>query len=220
MNVFDGKQGACFNPLKATGALLLAGLLCSMPVFSAEPSQSQPHDALVSVVVVGDIMLGGPPEQMMQRGQDPFKNFAQVFKAADLRLGNLECVVSDQGEPEPDKPNVFRVHPRAMRYLSRHFDAVGLANNHSGDYGPVAFADMLKRLRKAGVGIMVVETTSRKRTNRSLLKKKACASPCWASTNFNRAASRLTMTDRALLGVKMSRCCAILLGHAGLDALM
>jgi poly-gamma-glutamate synthesis protein (capsule biosynthesis protein) len=153
MKVFDGKQGACFNPLKATGALLLAGLLFSMPVFSAEPSQSQPHDALVSVVVVGDIMLGGPPEQMMQRGQDPFKNFAQVFKAADLRLGNLECVVSDQGEPEPDKPNVFRVHPRAMRYLSRHFDAVGLANNHSGDYGPVAFADMLKRLRKAGVGI-------------------------------------------------------------------
>ena len=153
MKVFDGKQGACFNPLKATGALLLAGLLFSMPVFSAEPSQSQPHDALVSVVVVGDIMLGGPPEQMMQRGQDPFKDFAQVFKAADVRLGNLECVVSDKGEPEPDKPNVFRVHPRAMRYLSRHFDAVGLANNHSGDYGPVAFADMLKRLRKAGVGI-------------------------------------------------------------------
>jgi poly-gamma-glutamate synthesis protein (capsule biosynthesis protein) len=153
MNMFDGKQGACFNPLKATGALLLAGLLFSMPVFSAEPSQSQPHDALVSVVVVGDIMLGGPPEQMMQRGQDPFKDFAQVFKAADVRLGNLECVVSDKGEAEPDKPNVFRVHPRAMRYLSRHFDAVGLANNHSGDYGPVAFADMLKRLRKAGVGI-------------------------------------------------------------------
>jgi poly-gamma-glutamate synthesis protein (capsule biosynthesis protein) len=153
MKVFDGKQGACFNPLKATGALLLAGLLFSMPVFSAEPSQSQPQEALVRVVVVGDIMLGGPPERMMQRGQDPFKDFAQVFKAADVRLGNLECVVSDKGEAEPDKPNVFRVHPRAMRYLSRHFDAVGLANNHSGDYGPVAFADMLKRLRKAGVGI-------------------------------------------------------------------
>jgi poly-gamma-glutamate synthesis protein (capsule biosynthesis protein) len=30
---------------------------------------------------------------------------------------------------------------------------VGLANNHSGDYGPVAFADMLKRLRQAGVGM-------------------------------------------------------------------
>mgnify|MGYP000296472815 CR=1 FL=1 len=106
----------------------------------------------INLVVVGDIMLGGPPEKLMRRGQDPFAHFAQVFKAADIRIGNLECVVSNQGEPEPDKPNVFRVHPRAMRFLSRHFDALGLANNHSGDYGPVAFADMVERLRQAGVG--------------------------------------------------------------------
>lgn len=106
----------------------------------------------VSMIVVGDIMLAGPPSQMMEKGLDPFKYFAPMFKTADVRIGNLECVVSDKGEAEPDKPNVFRVHPRALRYLRRHFDAVGLANNHSGDYGPVAFADMLSRLRKAGLG--------------------------------------------------------------------
>lgn len=36
--------------------------------------------------------------------------------------------------------------------LKRHFDAVTLANNHSGDFGAVAFKEMLTRLDKAGVG--------------------------------------------------------------------
>jgi poly-gamma-glutamate capsule biosynthesis protein CapA/YwtB (metallophosphatase superfamily) len=107
----------------------------------------------VQVVITGDIMLDGLPEQAMRRGKDPFAGFAKVFQGADIRIGNLECVISAQGEAEPDKPNVFRVHPRAMRFVRRHFDAVGLANNHSGDYGPVAFADMLKRLKQAGVGV-------------------------------------------------------------------
>ena len=106
----------------------------------------------VRVLITGDIMLAGLPEKAMRSGQDPFAGFAKLFRQADVRIGNLECVISNQGEAEPDKPNVFRVHPRAMRYLARHFDAVGLANNHSGDYGPQAFADMLKRLKQHGVG--------------------------------------------------------------------
>jgi len=120
-------------------------LSCVLPVLADTDT--------VQVVITGDIMLGGLPEQAMRRSKDPFAGFAQVFQGADIRIGNLECVISDQGEAEPDKPNVFRVHPRAMRYVRRHFDAVGLANNHSGDYGPIAFADMLKRLKQAGVGV-------------------------------------------------------------------
>jgi poly-gamma-glutamate capsule biosynthesis protein CapA/YwtB (metallophosphatase superfamily) len=47
---------------------------------------------------------------------------------------------------------VFRVHPRGLKFLQRHFDAVGLANNHSGDYGQQAFAQMLGLLKKSGLG--------------------------------------------------------------------
>ena len=36
--------------------------------------------------------------------------------------------------------------------LKRHFDAVSLANNHSGDYGPTAFEEMLDLLQKRGIG--------------------------------------------------------------------
>jgi poly-gamma-glutamate synthesis protein (capsule biosynthesis protein) len=35
--------------------------------------------------------------------------------------------------------------------LQKHFDAVTLANNHSGDFGPDAFAQMLSLLKEAGL---------------------------------------------------------------------
>jgi hypothetical protein len=108
--------------------------------------------AKVTVVMVGDLMLAGAPGEWMRRGHDPFARVAPWLRDADVRLGNLECVVSHTGSAEPDKPNVFRAHPRSLTYLRRHFDAVGLANNHSGDYGTAAFRDMLGRLKQAGIG--------------------------------------------------------------------
>jgi poly-gamma-glutamate synthesis protein (capsule biosynthesis protein) len=35
--------------------------------------------------------------------------------------------------------------------LKRHFDAVTLANNHSGDFGPLAFGEMLSLLDREGI---------------------------------------------------------------------
>jgi poly-gamma-glutamate synthesis protein (capsule biosynthesis protein) len=106
----------------------------------------------VSVVVVGDIMLEGGPMRAMQRGQDPFASFASLFKSADVRVGNLECVVATVGTVEPDKPNTFRVPPSTLKYVRKHFDAVGLANNHSGDFGPKAFTQMVGLLKREGLG--------------------------------------------------------------------
>lgn len=106
----------------------------------------------VSIVFAGDIMLDGAPARVMRQERDPFSGVAHLFKDADIRVGNLECVIASQGSVEPEKPNVFRVHPRALKYVGRHFDAVGLANNHSGDYGPVAFRQMLGLLKNSGIG--------------------------------------------------------------------
>ena len=114
-------------------------------------AQTTPVNASVSLVVVGDIMLEGGPERAMRAQRDPFSGFAALFKGADVRVGNLECVVSTVGSAEPDKPNTFRVHPQRLKYIARHFDAVGLANNHSGDFGPQAFADMLDALKRQGI---------------------------------------------------------------------
>ena len=123
-------------------------LLCMPMAFAQSPSGVP----AVSVVIAGDIMLEGGPDRAIRRGQDPFAGVAHLFKNADIRLGNLECVVATVGSVEPEKPNTFRVHPRGLKYVRRHFDAVGLANNHSGDFGPKAFTQMLGLLKQSGVG--------------------------------------------------------------------
>lgn len=120
---------------------LLAGLLLAAGLH-AEPE--------VSIAFVGDIMLADTPGKLIRAGRDPFKPFAKILAAADVRVGNLECTVAKSGKAI-EKPFVFRTHPRVLPVLKRHFDAVGVANNHSGDFGPAAFAEMLGRLEKAGI---------------------------------------------------------------------
>ncbi len=122
---------------------LAAALVCTVPAMG----QQRP----VTLVFAGDIVLDDTAGAMIERGQDPFAGFATFFSSADIRLGNLECVVATTGSAG-DKNFTFRAHPRTLPVLKRHFDALALANNHSGDYGREAFAEMLGLLTKAELG--------------------------------------------------------------------
>lgn len=127
---------------------LLLGAAClglgPLGAAAAEPAPS------VSLVFAGDIVLDGKPGLAIAQGRDPFAPFARILNAADIRLGNLECVVATTGDPA-DKNFTFRAHPRTLDVLKRHFDAVSLANNHSGDFGRAAFAEMLGLLDQQGI---------------------------------------------------------------------
>lgn len=114
-------------------------------------AETQPAGPTVSIAFVGDVMLDDGPGRAIRRGLDPVAPFAAILDAADIRVGNLECVVATGGTPEPGKPFTFRAHPRTLKVLKRHFDALGLANNHSGDYGPDAFREMLGLLDREGI---------------------------------------------------------------------
>ena len=105
----------------------------------------------LSLVFAGDTTLDDAPGALIERGGDPLAKVAHLFQGADIRLVNLECVVSTIGSPG-DKVFTFRAHPRVLPVLRRHVDAVTLANNHSGDYGREAFADMLGLLARHGIG--------------------------------------------------------------------
>ena len=105
----------------------------------------------VSIAFVGDILLDDGPGRFIKRGGNPFAAFAPLLDTADIRVGNLECVVATTGSPAPGKIWTFRAHPRTLPLLKRHFDAVSLANNHSGDYGPQAFSEMLGLLKRQGI---------------------------------------------------------------------
>ncbi|MBI2754869.1 MAG: CapA family protein [Betaproteobacteria bacterium] len=110
---------------------------------------AQTADA-VRLVFAGDVVLDDSAGELIERGGDPFADFGSVFSAADIRIANLECVVATTGSAG-DKNYTFRAHPRTLPVLKRHFDALALANNHSGDFGREAFAEMLGLLKNAGL---------------------------------------------------------------------
>ena len=104
----------------------------------------------VSLVFAGDTVLDDTAGKIIEQGGDPFSDFSDYFAGADIRSTNLECVVSTRGQAN-DKMYTFQAHPRVIPVLQKHFDAVTLANNHSGDFGPDAFAQMLSLLKEAGL---------------------------------------------------------------------
>ncbi|CAH0347992.1 CapA family protein [Aquabacterium sp. CECT 9606] len=120
----------------------LTALLLSASALCAAAAEADPT---VSIVFMGDVMLADHPGQRIQQGHDPFTPFASILDSADVRVANLECVIARGGKAE-DKPYTFRAHPRVLKLLKRHVDAVSVANNHSGDFGRSAFAEMLGRL--------------------------------------------------------------------------
>jgi poly-gamma-glutamate capsule biosynthesis protein CapA/YwtB (metallophosphatase superfamily) len=109
------------------------------------------------LALAGDTMLGrgvaraladAPPERLVA------PEVAELLRAADLAVVNLECCVSDRGRrwDAPGKPFFFRAPPRAVELLALlGVGCVSLANNHALDYGPQALLDTLEHLDGAGI---------------------------------------------------------------------
>ncbi|MFJ9913321.1 CapA family protein [Actinacidiphila glaucinigra] len=107
--------------------------------------------------LAGDTMLGrmvaarlaeAPAEALFSDG------VVAVAREADFFVLNLECAISDRGEPWPDpfKPFFFRAPPAAVRALTHlGVSCVNLANNHALDYGRTALLDTLEHLAAAGI---------------------------------------------------------------------
>jgi poly-gamma-glutamate capsule biosynthesis protein CapA/YwtB (metallophosphatase superfamily) len=109
----------------------------------------------VRLALAGDTMLGrGVAEQLGRRPPDSLVDGAivEITRAADLFVLNLECCISDRGEPVHGKVFTFRAQAAAVETL-RHLgvNCVTLENNHALDYGPDALQDTLAYLREAGI---------------------------------------------------------------------
>ena len=106
----------------------------------------------IRIAMVGDLMMAQTPGRLIRQGIDPLRHFAPLLQRHDIRVGNLETVVSTIGQPVPDKIHTFRAHPRVLSVLKRHFDGVSLANNHTGDFGAKAMAQMIDLIDASGLG--------------------------------------------------------------------
>jgi poly-gamma-glutamate capsule biosynthesis protein CapA/YwtB (metallophosphatase superfamily) len=111
----------------------------------------------MNIALAGDTMLGRRvAEAIAVDGAQSLvaDDVAELTRAADLFLLNLECCISERGTPWPDprKPFFFRAPPAATEVLTRlGVDCVTLANNHALDFGPEALLDTLDHLSSAGI---------------------------------------------------------------------
>lgn len=101
---------------------------------------------VTTLTVVGDIMLG-----RRVTGRPVLEPMARRLAAADITLGNLESTLSDAGAPTQGGDS-FHAPPSVRRDLrAAGFDAIGLANNHLGDYGDRALIETVRLLRAGGL---------------------------------------------------------------------
>lgn len=128
-----------------TLATVLAGLLAAgAPV--------------LDMIAVGDVMLGrGVNNQMVGRHDYsfPYRQIHDEMKTADLRVGNLECTVTDL-YPVPTDPSTFTFVSKKQAVTGlvyAGFNMLTVANNHANGPGKVPFLDMLKTLRANNISV-------------------------------------------------------------------
>jgi poly-gamma-glutamate synthesis protein (capsule biosynthesis protein) len=128
--------------------------LRSPAVYPLDVPAAAPPGAVVTLTVVGDVMLGRGVGDMLEVVADPaaaLRPLAQRLAAADITVGNLESTLSMNGEPTQGDDS-FAASPRVRAGLRlAGFDVLSLANNHVGDYGPLAMRETFTRLSGFGV---------------------------------------------------------------------
>ncbi|MFC7495404.1 MULTISPECIES: CapA family protein [unclassified Nocardioides] len=103
---------------------------------------------VTTLTVVGDVMLGrGVP------GGSALAPMADRLAGADITVGNLESTLAELGPPQQDPvTDSFSADPSVRRDLrAAGFDAISLANNHTGDFGERSLERTVDLLRAGGL---------------------------------------------------------------------
>jgi poly-gamma-glutamate capsule biosynthesis protein CapA/YwtB (metallophosphatase superfamily) len=112
----------------------------------------------MKLAFVGDVMLGRLVNEVLKREgpTHPWGDTLPLFQAADVRICNLECVISDIGQPWSVTPKVFhfRTDEKNVAVLkAAGIDLVSVANNHVLDYEYEALLRMIRVLREHGMAL-------------------------------------------------------------------
>jgi poly-gamma-glutamate synthesis protein (capsule biosynthesis protein) len=120
----------------------------------------------LKLLLAGDVMLGRLVNEILEVELPayPWGDTLPLFQDADVRLCNLECVISDRGTPWSATPKMFHFRSDAKNVAvlnAAHIDAVSLANNHVLDYDYEGLYDTLRHLEQAGIRSAGAGTTLR-----------------------------------------------------------
>lgn len=103
---------------------------------------------VTTMTVVGDIMLGRGVS-----GGAALAPMSRRLAGADLTVGNLESTLAQLGSPrQVPVTDSFSAPPAVRADLRRAgFDAISLANNHTGDFGDASLVRTVELLRSGGL---------------------------------------------------------------------
>jgi poly-gamma-glutamate synthesis protein (capsule biosynthesis protein) len=113
---------------------------------------------VLDMLAVGDVMLGRGVNNKMVGYHDysyPYRRIHDEMKTADLRVGNLECTVTDLF-PVPTDPSTFTFVSKKQAVnglVYAGFNMLTVANNHANGPGKAPFMDMLKTLRANNIAV-------------------------------------------------------------------
>ncbi|MCD6312034.1 MAG: CapA family protein [Elusimicrobia bacterium] len=132
------------------------------------------HADEISIIAVGDIMLGRHIAKDMKKAgkgySHPYKLMKKMISSADIAFANLECPVSAKGATTGKKYS-FCAGTRSLEgLLYAGFDVLSLANNHIMDYGPAAFSETLKLLKKNKITVVGAGNNSKEAKRPGLFK--------------------------------------------------
>jgi len=112
---------------------------------------------MITLALTGDVMLGRRVTEALNdhmRPEEPWGDVRPLLDAADLRIINLECAITDNEQPWIRTAKVFhfRAQPSAIETLrTARIDACSLANNHTLDFEEQGLLDTLEHLDAAGI---------------------------------------------------------------------
>src|SRR5258707_4830453 len=110
----------------------------------------------MNILFVGDVMLGRLVNEVLREKppEYPWGDTLSLFQIADVRICNLECVISDWGTPWSLTPKVFhfRSDAKDVEILRvAHSDAVPLANKQTLDFEYDGLFHTLHNLDAGGI---------------------------------------------------------------------
>ena len=136
---------------------VLSGVLAA-----CSPSAPAPGEPVAwTMAVTGDTVLSRRVERDTFEARDythAFGDLVPFMKSIDVFMTNLECQISDRGEPMDKgeaRPFHFRAHPLMVNALKETgIDIVTVANNHGMDYGWDALLQTIDLCRRAGITVV------------------------------------------------------------------
>lgn len=138
--------------------VILGCIICGM-IKTKEGANAEIEEAnndviepkVIKISAVGDIMLGRYVATLIKDNfNEPFDEVKEYFEEADIKFGNLECVLSD-GNLDNIKgkaKNFCLKGPADMINVLKNidFNVLSIANNHIYDYGSEGLTDTIYNL--------------------------------------------------------------------------